>query len=74
MDFAREIGRERSDLFELAVWKDSVHVNDGTLSYIQAVHQESIVVPENVDAIRAMTGNTPKEESIRATDSTLGIM
>ncbi len=74
MDFAREIGRERSDLFELAVWKDSVHVNDGTLSYIQAVHQESIVVPENVDAIRAMTGNTPKEESIRATDSTLGIV
>ena len=74
MDFAREIGRERSDLFELAVWKDSVHVNNGTLSYIQAVHQESIVVPENVDAIRAMTGNTSKEESIRATDSTLGIM
>ena len=74
MDFAREIGRERSDLFELAVWKDSVHVNDGTLSYIQAVHQESIVVPENVDAIRAMTGYTSKEESIRATDSTLGIV
>ena len=73
MDFAREIGRDRSDLFELAIWKDSTHVNGGTLSYIQAVHQESIVVPENIDAIRAMAGNVPKEESIRITDSTLGI-
>lgn len=73
MDFAREIGRERSDLYELAIWKDSVHVNEGTLSYIQAVHQESIVVLENVDAIRAMTGNMSKQDSIKATDSSLGI-
>ncbi len=73
MDFARELGRDRSDLFELAIWKDSAHVNSGTLSYIQAVHQESIVVPENVDAIRAMTGDITKEESIKMTDSTLGI-
>jgi glyceraldehyde-3-phosphate dehydrogenase (NAD(P)) len=73
MDFARELGRDRSDLFELAIWKDSAHVNSSTLSYIQAVHQESIVVPENVDAIRAMTSETGKEESIKMTDSTLGI-
>lgn len=73
MDFAREMGRDRSDLFELAIWIDSAHVNEGTLSYIQAVHQESIVVPENVDAIRAMAGSVPKDESIRITDSTLGI-
>lgn len=73
MDFAREIGRERSDLFELAVWKDSVHMNSGTLSYIQAVHQESIVVPENVDAIRAMSGEASMEESVRLTDTALGI-
>lgn len=74
MDFAREIGRERSDLFELAVWKDSAHVNEGILSFIQAVHQESIVVPENVDAIRAMVTGASKEESIKMTDSRLGII
>jgi len=29
-------------------------VNEKELYFFQAVHQESIVVPENMDAIRAM--------------------
>ncbi|NAZ38811.1 MAG: hypothetical protein GU345_02115 [Acidilobus sp.] len=39
-----------------------------------AVHQESVVVPENVDAIRAVMSAASREETVRLTDSTLGIM
>ncbi|MFX1362320.1 MAG: glyceraldehyde-3-phosphate dehydrogenase, partial [Promethearchaeota archaeon] len=35
---------------------------------------ESRVLPENIDAIRAMMKMAGKEESIRLTDKTLGIL
>src|SRR5213594_4051796 len=54
MEVARDLSRSRSDLYEIAVWEDGVHVVGNTLYYFQAVHQESDVVPENIDAIRAM--------------------
>ena len=55
MEMARDLSRNRADLYEIAVWQDGVHVVDGKhLYYFQAVHQESDVVPENVDAIRAL--------------------
>ncbi|MHB1440082.1 MAG: type II glyceraldehyde-3-phosphate dehydrogenase [Cuniculiplasma sp.] len=73
MDMAREMGRKRGDLFEIAVWKESIYANNNTLRYIQAVHQESDVVPENVDAIRAMLQEKDRESSVDETDRTLEI-
>ncbi len=73
MDMAREIGRDRSDLYEIAVWKESVNSSGEKLRYVQAVHQESDVVPENVDAIRAMFQLLPQDESIKKTDHSMGI-
>ncbi len=75
MEFARDLGRPRSDLYEIAVWSDGVHVVDGTqLYYFQAVHQESDVVPENIDAIRAMMGlEKDGKKSIEKTDRAMGI-
>ncbi|MEM0127722.1 MAG: type II glyceraldehyde-3-phosphate dehydrogenase [Thermoplasmatales archaeon] len=73
MDIARETGRERSDLYEIVLWRDSISIKGNELFYYQAVHQESDVVPENVDAIRSMFQLKDKESSIRETDSTLRI-
>ena len=73
MDYARELGRPRGDLFEIAVWKESIKVSGSRLNFIQAVHQESDVVPENVDAIRAMFELSDREGSIERTDRSLGI-
>src|SRR6267378_4151702 len=75
MEIARDLGRPRSDLYEIAVWEDGVHVVDDTqLYYFQAVHQESDVVPENVDAIRAMLElEKDGRKSIEKTDRSLGI-
>lgn len=73
MDAAREMQSNRSDLYEIALWDESVSLSGDTLSYIQAVHQESDVIPENVDAIRAMFNLEDKEKSIEMTDKSLGI-
>ncbi len=75
MEYARDMGRKRSDLNEIAVWKESVNVVNGKeLFYFQAIHQESDIVPENVDCIRAMTGATEDPmESVRMTDQALGL-
>lgn len=54
MELARELGRDRSDMYEIVVWEDGVKAVGNTLYYYQAVHQESDVIPENIDCIRSM--------------------
>ena len=56
MEFARDKGRPWGDWHEIFVWEDRVKLEGNTLYYFQAIHQESDVVPENVDAIRALMG------------------
>jgi len=55
-------------------FEGSIHSSNGEIFLTYAVHQESIVVPENIDAVRAMSGLKEKEESISLTDSTLGLL
>jgi glyceraldehyde-3-phosphate dehydrogenase (NAD(P)) len=75
MEFAKDLGRPRGDLFEIAVWKESLNIVDNELFYMQAVHQESDVVPENVDAIRAMLEmETDPQKSIAKTNKNMGII
>ncbi|MFT4893001.1 MAG: glyceraldehyde-3-phosphate dehydrogenase (NAD(P)) [Candidatus Nanohaloarchaea archaeon] len=69
----RDLERPRSDMPEAAVWEETVKVEDGTLYWIHMVHQESIVVPDNVDAIRAMFEMEDKETSIRKTNEAMNI-
>ncbi|MHB8565904.1 MAG: type II glyceraldehyde-3-phosphate dehydrogenase [Nitrososphaerales archaeon] len=73
IDLAREMNRPRNDMFEAVIWRDSVKVDGDELYFFMAVHQEAIVTPENIDAIRAMTGTKTKEESMKMTDASLGI-
>ncbi len=74
IEYARDLGRRRYDMPELVIFKESIKSFGREIYLTQAVHQESIVVPENIDAIRAMTNlcNTA-EESMRMTDESLGL-
>jgi glyceraldehyde-3-phosphate dehydrogenase (NAD(P)) len=72
-EFALDCGRPRGDVWENALWADSVSVEGRDLYCFQAIHQESDVVPENVDALRAVAGLSDREESMATTDETLGI-
>lgn len=74
MELARDLGRDRSDMYEIVVWEDGVKVVGSTLYYYQAVHQESDVIPENIDCIRSMCKLTQDPaESVAKTDASLGI-
>ncbi|MCL7417026.1 MAG: type II glyceraldehyde-3-phosphate dehydrogenase [Halalkalicoccus sp.] len=72
-ELARDRGRPRGDLWENCVWGESINVQDSELYLFQAIHQESDVIPENVDAIRAMTGLAGRDESMAITNESLGI-
>ncbi|MEF8827133.1 MAG: glyceraldehyde-3-phosphate dehydrogenase, partial [Halapricum sp.] len=72
-EFALDAGRSRGDIWENCIWAESVAVRGRDLYLFQAIHQESDVVPENVDAIRAVTETAGKAESIATTDETLGM-
>ncbi len=74
MEMARDLCRERGDLYEIAVWDDGVHTVGKKLYYYQAIHQESDVVPENVDAIRSMLEmEEDKLKSMETTDKYIGV-
>ncbi|QLG50103.1 type II glyceraldehyde-3-phosphate dehydrogenase [Natrinema halophilum] len=72
-EYALDAGRPRGDLWENCIWEKSVSTVGTDLYLFQGIHQESDVVPENIDAIRAVTGAADAEESIETTNETLGI-
>ena len=74
MELARDALYTRGDLNQIAVWKDGVHAFGKKLYYYQAIHQESDVIPENIDAIRAMFNlESDNMKSILKTNKALGI-
>jgi glyceraldehyde-3-phosphate dehydrogenase (NAD(P)) len=75
VEFARDLGRKRNDIPELIIWEESVQAWGKEVAWMQAVHQESIVVPENIDAIRAALELAQSaEETIKITDERLGLL
>lgn len=74
IEIVRDLGRPRADLWEVALWEDTLAVSGREIFLTYVVHNEAIVTPENVDAIRAVTGiETEAAKSIARTDETLGI-
>ena len=76
IEYARDLGRLRGDMPEICVWQEAIGVisnSHNKLLYMQAVHQESDVIPENIDAIRAMTGFKDGQKSIEITNKSFGI-
>jgi glyceraldehyde-3-phosphate dehydrogenase (NAD(P)) len=74
MEYARDRGIGFNDMMENVLWEEGVRLDGRDLYFFQAIHQESIVVPENVDAIRSMM-DLAKDgaESIAKTDRALGL-
>lgn len=70
----REIGRPRGDMWEVAIWEDILSVDGRELMFAYQVDNQAIVVPETIDAIRALTGKERDADlSIRRTDESLGM-
>jgi glyceraldehyde-3-phosphate dehydrogenase (NAD(P)) len=75
MEYARDRSLSgRADMMENVLWENGIHLKGEDLYFFQGIHQESIVIPETVDAIRAMLGLSPTAAaSIEITDRALGI-
>nr|CAA47040.1 glyceraldehyde 3-phosphate dehydrogenase [Saccharolobus solfataricus]prf//2001200A glyceraldehyde phosphate dehydrogenase [Saccharolobus solfataricus] len=74
VEVARDLKRDRNDIPEVMIFSDSIYVKDDEVMLMYAVHQESIVVPENIDAIRASMKLMSAEDSMRITNESLGIL
>lgn len=74
IELMRDLDRPRGDMWEVAIWEDSL-ASDGREVYLTyQVHNEAIVIPETIDCIRALTGTeTDPAASIARTDRSLGI-
>jgi glyceraldehyde-3-phosphate dehydrogenase (NAD(P)) len=74
VELMKDLGRPRGDMWEVALWEDILTVNGNELYYTYQVYNEAIVVPETIDAIRALTGIVEDgRESIRITDKTMSM-
>jgi glyceraldehyde-3-phosphate dehydrogenase (NAD(P)) len=74
IEIARDIGRTRNDVWEVPVWENSVVATGREILLTYQVDNEAIVVPENIDAIRAVTASeTDPAASIALTNTSLGL-
>ncbi|HUG42256.1 MAG TPA: type II glyceraldehyde-3-phosphate dehydrogenase [Longimicrobiales bacterium] len=69
-----DLGRPHDNLYEVALWEDMLSVQGDEAFYAYMVDNQAIVIPETIDAIRALTELEPDgARSIRKTNETLGI-
>lgn len=73
-ELTADIGRPRADLYEVALWEDMLTVQGDELFYAYMVDNQAIVIPETIDAIRALSGiESEASASIARTNSSLGV-
>jgi glyceraldehyde-3-phosphate dehydrogenase (NAD(P)) len=69
-----DLGRPHDNLYEVALWEDMLSVQGDEAFYAYMVDNQAIVIPETIDAIRALTElETDGATSIRKTNDALGI-
>lgn len=73
-DLMLELERPRGAMWEVALWEDILTVEGREAYYAYQVDNQAIVIPENIDAIRALAGREPSAQaSIERTNQTLGV-
>lgn len=69
-----DLGRPHDNLYEVALWEDMLKVQDDELFYAYMVDNQAIVIPETIDAIRALSGREKDwQASVKKTNASLGI-
>ena len=69
-----DLGRPHDNLYEVALWSDMLQVQGDELFYAYMVDNQAIVIPETIDAIRALSGSVnDANESITKTNAALSV-
>jgi glyceraldehyde-3-phosphate dehydrogenase (NAD(P)) len=75
LEMMADLGRPRGDMWEVGLWEDGLTVSGNEVFYNYQVYNQAIVVPENIDAIRALTGiEEDGKASIAKTDRAMGLV
>ncbi|HEY4688320.1 MAG TPA: type II glyceraldehyde-3-phosphate dehydrogenase [Anaerolineae bacterium] len=75
LEMMADLGRPRGDMWEVGLWEDGLTVSGSELFYNYQVYNQAIVVPETIDAVRALTGiEKDGLKSIAKTDKALGLV
>ena len=72
--YARDLGNPRGDMYEVALWRDSVVESGNDIMFAINIPQESVTIPETIDAVRAaMSMQKTRDEGTSKTNEYLGI-
>jgi glyceraldehyde-3-phosphate dehydrogenase (NAD(P)) len=72
--YARDLGNPRGDMYEIAMWEDSIVESGDDIMFAINIPQEAVTIPETIDAIRAATKmQTTREEGTSETNKYLGL-
>jgi glyceraldehyde-3-phosphate dehydrogenase (NAD(P)) len=72
--YARDLGRPRGDLYEICIWEDTVVMSGGDVMFGIHIPQESVTIPETIDAVRAsLVMQTDRLEAVAMTNKYLGL-
>lgn len=72
--YARDLGNPRGDMYEIGLWEDSIVESGDNIMYAINIPQESVTIPETMDAIRACMEMQPDSDSgTTKTNEYLGI-
>ncbi len=72
--YARALGNRRGDMYEIAIWEDSIVETGNDIMFAINIPQESVTIPETMDGIRAaMKMQLTREEGTAKTNEYLKI-
>lgn len=72
--WARDIGNPRGDMYEVALWDESIVNSGDDIMFAINIPQEAVVIPENIDAIRAaMSMQETRQAGTAETNKYLGM-
>jgi glyceraldehyde-3-phosphate dehydrogenase (NAD(P)) len=72
--YGRDLGRMRGDIYEICIWKDTIVKSGNDIMFGIHIPQESVTIPETMDAIRAAMGmQTERLAGVGETNKYLGI-
>lgn len=72
--YNRDLGHKRGDAYDIAVWEDSIVETGDDIMFAINIPQESVTIPETIDAVRAaMEMQLDREAGTAETNKYLGL-
>jgi glyceraldehyde-3-phosphate dehydrogenase (NAD(P)) len=72
--YARDLGNPRGDMYEIAVFEETIGFSGNQIIFAINIPQEAVVIPETMDGIRAaLEMQKTKEEAVALTNKYLGL-